>query len=68
MSTSIIRILCIAIAAFFLGGVAILVALEVAPKGFVLDHSTRLAIAGLLAAAYFIYAFIKAGKNIKPRE
>ena len=63
MSNSVIRFFCLAIATFFLVGVGIVVAFEVRPKGFVFDHSMRLAIAGVLAAAYFIYAFFKTGKR-----
>ena len=58
-----IRFFCLAISAFLLAGVVIVVAFEIYPKGFVFDHSARLAIAGLLVAAYFIYAFVKAGRK-----
>lgn len=63
MSAPIIRFFCLVIAAFSLAMFALTIVFEIYPKGFVFDHSMRFAIALLMVTAYFIYAFIKAGRK-----
>ena len=63
MSAPVIRFFCLAIAIFSFAIFALTVVFEIYPKGFVFDHSMRFAIAVLLVAAYFIHAFIKAGRK-----